>query len=542
MSQLTKAGVFPKITRVVFLDQRRGQELINYWWRKTGGKSLSRAIGLLVVTGLMAASVQGAELKEMKLNLEKAKLALSEKRYEEAAKLLEEVVAAEPDNTDALRYLGLAQMGLKDFKAAEQSFAQALAKNPSWTNCRLDHVWALVELKRPDAALAEIESVLAAEPENARGLYLKGQALLLKNDYAAAAVAFQNAASLDPAIAQDCMVYLGVCQDRLGQTDLAREALLNAQALDPASATGQTASAYLERLEKGAKPGKVKRVEGSLTVLYQNDSNVATVADERMLPEDVSHKADSRMVVLASVLGRPLLTDYWTTEARYTFYGSRQFKEDNYNLMVHQGLLGGYYRTLVHKRPLTLRIQGLYQWAGLGKDYDYYSTIWRVIPSAYLQETDRLMTEFSYYVESETFEDPGEGDLDRDNRADQILLAQYLGFLDNRVVLKLAGRFIYEDANGRDYDVSRMAGMAELRLPLWSKARALAGFEYEYRDYFNNRGKRRDEIIIYSARLEQEIIKHLTLYGDANFNDYNSTLSGFDYDRNIYSAGLIAWY
>ena len=114
---------------------------------------------------LLAAGAQAAELKETQINLEKAKLAISDQHYQEAAELLKPVVAVEPDNAEALRYLGLAQIGLSDFKAAEQSLARALKKDPSLLGARLDHAWAAIELKQPDPALADLEAVLAKEPD-----------------------------------------------------------------------------------------------------------------------------------------------------------------------------------------------------------------------------------------------------------------------------------------------------------------------------------------------------------------------------------------
>jgi tetratricopeptide (TPR) repeat protein len=487
---------------------------------------------------LLAAGAQAAELKETQINLEKAKLAISDQHYQEAAELLKPVVAVEPDNAEALRYLGLAQIGLSDFKAAEQSLARALKKDPSLLGARLDHAWAAIELKQPDPALADLEAVLAKEPDLPRAVYLQGHALMLKKDYAAAAAAFEKAAGLDPKLAQPALVYSGICQDKAGQSEKAKEALLNAQALDTSSPLGKAAGDYLDRLEGKAQPEKLKRFEMSASLLYQYDTNVAAVANEEELPPKVAHREDSRGVVLIGLLGRPLLTKNWETEANYAFYASQHTEADEFNLMVHQGTLGGTYHTNLSRYPLRLRLRASYQWAGLGEGYEYYSTTMRLLPAAFLQESDRTITEFSYYVESQTFDQPGEGPLDRDNIADQLLLAQYLGFLNNRAWLKLAARFTFVDANGQDYDSSRVAGLAELRLPLWKKAEGLAGFDYEYREYFNSTGHRRDEVYVYRAQVEQQIVKHLSGYISGVFNDYNSNLTGFTYDRNIFTAGL----
>jgi len=496
------------------------------------------AAGLLALLGLLAPGVGAAETKEWQINLEKAKLAVSARQFQEAAELLKPVVAAEPDNVEALRYLGLAQIGLDDFTAAEQSLSQALARDPNLVGARLDRAWALIELKKPEAALADLEIVLAKEPDLPRAVYFQGHALMLKKDYAGAAAAFEKASALDPKLAQAALLHAGVCRDKLGQGEKAREALLNAQALDASSPLGKAAGDYLDQLEGKGRPEKRKRFEASASLLYQYDTNVAAVANEELLPQNLKHREDGRGVVLIGLLGRPLVTKNWETEANYCFYASQHEKADEFNLMVHQGILGGTYSTNLSRYPLRLRLRASYQWAGLGESYEYFSTTMGFLPSAFLQESDRNITEFSYHVESETFAQPGVGPLDRDNIADQLLLGQYLGFLNNRAWLRVAGRFTFVDANGQDYDSSRIAGLAEVRLPLWKKAEALAGFDYEHRDYFNSSGHRRDEVYVYRAQVEQQIIKHLSGYISAVFNDYNSNLTAFTYERNIFTAGL----
>jgi len=513
--------------------RKRGEQMMRSW--RIG-------IAFLAVAWLMAASVRGAELKEARLNLEKAKLALSDARYQEAVGLLQEVLAAEPENTEALQYLGLGQIGLKDFKAAEQTLARALAQDPSLLNARLDRAWALIELKQPDPALAELLTALASEPDYPRAIYLQGQALLLKKDYAAAAAALEKAAGLDPKLAQSALAFAAACRDKMGDTEKAKEGFLNAQALDPSSPMGKAAADYLDQMEGKAKPEKARKFEAGALLSYQFDSNVAAVANEQTLPKGVEDEADGRGVVLASFVARPLTAQNWTTEARYYFYASKHFELDEYNLMLHQGVLGATYGTKLSRYPLRLRLRALYQWSGLGENYEYYSAIWRILPTALLQESERSLTEFSYAVETEKFEDPGEGELDRDNVADQILLAQHLGFLQNRGWLKLGVRFTSVDADGQDYDSSRLAGLAQVRVPLWKKAQGLAGFEYEYREYINHPGNRRDEIFSYRGQMEQEIVKHLSVYLAGKINNHNSTLAGFDYDRNIYSVGLRGWY
>ena len=495
-------------------------------------------MGLCVLLWLLAAAALAAELKEPQIAVEKAKLALSAQQYQEAADLLQPVVAAQPDNTEALHYLGVAQIGLKDFKGAEKSLAQALAKDPSLVAARLDRAWALLELKKADEALAELETVLAKEPDLPRAVYFKGHALLLKKDYAGAAAAFDRAAGLDPKLAQPALFYAGVCREKLGQGDKARESFLNAQALDSASPLGKASSDYLDRLEGKGQTENRKRFEASASVLYQYDTNVAAVANDEKLPQNVAHRQDSREVLLVGLLGRPLLTKTWTTEAGYYFYASQHAREDEYNLMMHQGILGGTYRTSVSRYPLQLRLRAQYQWAGLGESYDYYSTIWRLLPSAFLQENNRSITELNYAIASENFAKPGEGPLNRNNLSDQILLAQYLGFFQNRAWLKVGARLMMVNADGQEYDSNRYAGLVELRCPPWKKAEVLGGFQYEYRDYFRSSGNRRDEVLVYSLRLDQEIVKHLSAYVSADWSTYNSTLQPFDYQRDIYTVGV----
>lgn len=93
---------------------------------------------------------------------DKAVAAVEDENYQTAARLLLDVVRQQPDNTDALNYLGFSLRKLHDYDRAIAFYQKALAVDPNHTGANEYLGEAYVELGRIDKAkerLAKLEAL-----------------------------------------------------------------------------------------------------------------------------------------------------------------------------------------------------------------------------------------------------------------------------------------------------------------------------------------------------------------------------------------------
>ncbi len=115
---------------------------------------------------------------ELLTNRSTALLALE--RYEAAARDASELAGAMPGAFGAWFNLGLAQAGLEDWSAAEQSLARALQINPHDINCRLE--WLIAVARNAPDRLPEIPAVVLEQARQLLPALTRLIAALTAND------------------------------------------------------------------------------------------------------------------------------------------------------------------------------------------------------------------------------------------------------------------------------------------------------------------------------------------------------------------------
>lgn len=87
-------------------------------------------------------------------------------------------VEKDPKDVEAMAALGNANLALKRFDHAKDWYERALKVDPARTEIRMDLAIALRFLGKTDDAIAELNRVLAKDPQNAAALYNLGVILL----------------------------------------------------------------------------------------------------------------------------------------------------------------------------------------------------------------------------------------------------------------------------------------------------------------------------------------------------------------------------
>lgn len=94
-----------------------------------------------------------------------------------AAALFRRSLAAQPDQPHVRNNLGNCCMDLSRFAEAAAAYAQALAQNADYTGARLNLALAQIALQQPAAAQTTLQPEIRAHPENARAWAILGRAL-----------------------------------------------------------------------------------------------------------------------------------------------------------------------------------------------------------------------------------------------------------------------------------------------------------------------------------------------------------------------------
>jgi cytochrome c-type biogenesis protein CcmH/NrfG len=114
-------------------------------------------------------------------------------------KKLEDTLTAEPKNFEALRELGNIRYDERNFMEAAALYQRALEVRPDDINVRSDRGGALLQARRVDEAIAELQRVLATEPTHPQALFILGVALIEgKNDREGALASWRKLVASHP--------------------------------------------------------------------------------------------------------------------------------------------------------------------------------------------------------------------------------------------------------------------------------------------------------------------------------------------------------
>jgi protein O-GlcNAc transferase len=187
-------------------------------------------------------------------------------QVDRAANIYRKVLAHNPDNSDALHYLGLVEAGAGSFERANSLIARSLELQPSNTKFRENYATvlcqagrydlaiktcdkglrstprsvyllyisaaALFKLRRLPESLQRFDKLLAVQPDHLVGINERGSVLAEMKEYEKALIAFQKALGFDPKFA-DAHLNIGNLFGELSRNEEAKSSLEKALALNP---------------------------------------------------------------------------------------------------------------------------------------------------------------------------------------------------------------------------------------------------------------------------------------------------------------------
>jgi Flp pilus assembly protein TadD len=163
---------------------------------------------------------------------------LSQRAYGLAARVLEEADALEPLPFGPRRGLAMALAQAERYQDAVKQLSILLALAPDDLALRTARTRAQVVLGHERAALADVEFLVRAQPEDVEHQLLHGKILARMGRYSEAVLVFEKVLTLEAAADQLSIAHadIGSAQGQMGDADAAEKGYRTALALDPGNA------------------------------------------------------------------------------------------------------------------------------------------------------------------------------------------------------------------------------------------------------------------------------------------------------------------
>ncbi|WP_243372535.1 tetratricopeptide repeat protein [Geotalea sp. SG265] len=486
-----------------------------------------RLLLLLVVTLLPSISLASQEL------LERGIAEYREERFEEAQESLAAAQQEQPLSSTAAYYLGLALKETGNPERAVANLKQSLKLDPPVTDAYPE----LIELLYQQNNLAEAEKFIAgaekAGVRPARVSFLRGQVLAGTGDNQGATDAFVKARELDPALTQQVDFQLAQIYLKQGNREKAQESLESVISGDPSSDLAGFAREYQRRLTAAA-PRNWHLFAG---VNLQYDDNVVVKPSQDIpglvLPgaRDWSSSQNLRLLYDMPAKGP------WLFTTQYSLYNNSYFKRDEYSQLSQGITLSPAYR-LTSGTMLSLPVSFNYTLLR----YEAYANQVAVKPTAtfFFAEDHLGQASFGYTRRNYLQNTAAVENRDANGYAGQLgyiyIFAGEKGFFNLRYELSL------EDAKGNNWSYLGNRLNADILLPITVKTNAIVALEGFWQNYSNAHSvyglKRNDTTLTATITLSRQVVEGLF----ANLQYFHasdfSNIPLYEYDRNVYSAGV----
>jgi tetratricopeptide (TPR) repeat protein len=456
--------------------------------------------------------------------------------YEEALDTLLTVRYQQPASSMAAFYLGLTYKQLKDYRQAEIHLRDALDLSPPVIDAYVELAEALYTLDRTDESLRLIEKSEKEGIRTAYAAFLKGLVLLKKDRTGEAIKAFTRAKELDNSLEQPSDFQIAMAHIQAQRFEDAKKSLRAIEQIDPASDLASFAKEYEKALERTV--GIYRPWQFRAGLAYQFDTNVILKPTTQIPGVSISGEEDSSIAGTFNASYAPLFKSPYFLRFYYNFYSNTYFNLNSYNLIAQNlSVVPGYnFSEAAFSMPLSY---AYYLIDGRG-----YMGLLSIRPTLqFIVRPNHLVQVSAGYDKRELFDGPLHSDEDRDGHVFNASAGYIHTFKQGKGALSLAYEFSNEDTDGKNWANlgSRFLFSLLIPEPVRKTDFVLSG-DFLLQHYKNTHSvfgvKRKDETFTISATLLAELVKGLNLNLQYSYIRADSNIAVYDYDRNIYTAGL----
>jgi tetratricopeptide (TPR) repeat protein len=468
--------------------------------------------------------------------LEKGIEQYKSENYEEAVDILANARKEQPDSSVAAFYLGITYKQLREYRLAEKNLRDAIQLTPPVKDAYLELAEVLFVLEQ----LNEAEGwALKSEQEGiktANAVFMRGLILAKRDRTDEAVDAFNKAKVLDKALSQSADFQIAMAQIKKQSFEDARKSFSAIQEIDPTSELASFAKEYERSLTRTLDMYKPWRF--SFGVAYQYDDNVILKPTTDIPGVEITGERDSSIIATLGVIYSPRLKGPFFLNCQYNLYTDTYFAVNTHNLVTHTISVnpGVNFQKGFVSAPLSYS----HIWVHGGE----YMGVLSMKPALQFAFNPSNIGRISLgYEKRELLKAPIDSDEDRDGNVFSASAGYIHPFAQGRGLFNALYEFTYDNTDGKNWDNTGNRFSLGLLLPslIWKTNLILSGDVF-LQDYKNTHTvfekQRRDNTYTVSANLVREIVRGLYMNLQYSYTRADSNITVYDYDRNIYTAGI----
>ena len=468
---------------------------------------------------------------------------LNQKNLSVALQQFEAAIAADAKGVEAHYYLGVTQASANKDKVAEGHFLKALEIDRTFLPARLDLGVLYYQTGKDQKAMEAFKAVEIIDPGRARVHYYQGLILRRTGSAAASQAKLEKAVSLDASLAGAIRFQTAIAHYEAGAFDSARAAFQAVLSLAPNRNLSEASQGFINKIDTAAA-GK-KPWEFSMSLGFQYDDNVVLDSGNAALPTGIKEKDDFVGVIYLQGKYEWFKKDHWRSDVQYSFYQNLHFESslNDFNIQDQRLSLSAYRQFGMNEAGLIYTLQ----YATLGGED--YMTAHSIGPKFLWMHSELHFTEIDYRYGMKDFKDisplftnNGERDVDTHQ-----LGVSHTHLFGEKGKTYMGYRFEKEDAGSsvREDDWTYDGHEIKLGLvaPPWQQWVLSLEASATRRDYSNSneadpsRRKREDDDLLFVAVLSHPMTEHTQISAQYLYQQNDSNIAIYDYDRNI--IGLI---
>jgi Tfp pilus assembly protein PilF len=468
------------------------------------------ALSLAVSWILLTATAQGAraaDREDFQRELSRGLVLLEVGQHAEALSALRRASRMQPERIDLRLRVAALEARLGEDGLAEKHLRELLAKDPDQTDALRELGGLLVARNRPNEAEMILRRTIANRSQDGVAHFYLGLALFAQEKEADARASFVRTAALQKSLASQAHYHHALSHLRTGEAKEARERLLAAVGADSDEPTVLRAKRAIEEMDRREAQGG-KRWDLSLVIGAMFDSNVPLLPDlagELPLPPGtnlieggtvLTTAAAARLSTEIAFEGRPIMGKH-TVGLGGGIYQSKHIPESVLSAFAppvfDQTALGAYAYYAFNHRIGTMPMRAEIS-AGLVESLldtfrqtnHFLQTPW-VRPSFSLAYTRWGALRFSYRAALQNF---ATGNLEgtREDRDGLEHVAQLENFflLGRRVDLRLGLLAGFFGADGDNWDTTFTGVALDARVRILAALELWGGVDYFHRDFLHS--------------------------------------------------------
>jgi tetratricopeptide (TPR) repeat protein len=477
-------------------------------------KTAARRLSALLIWLLLLCAVLGSVKASLvwsqvptnaPVHIDRAVVAYEQKRYDDALKELQEALRAEPQNVEALYYLGVVYLTLNRPSEGQAALEKGLALRPGNADFSFQLGISFFNQQDYDKAEPLLRQVFQVEPTRPNLGYYLGFIEYRKKNYREALALLKANIPSDDSFDNLAHFYSGLAMTALGFPREGRVALNEAMRLQPVSPLTTPAQRFGEILDRAAE--EKRRFVGGIRLGVLYDTNVpalpsgGTDVASQAVRQSQARKDSSGELAAVNMtyvwLRNPDWPD-WEGAASYGFLQTYYNYLPQFNQQIHTPTLGLTYTGSLLQMPYAAGSLVTYEFTLLGNSK--YSERWIVNP--YFTLSENQSNEFSnattlqyrfqhknFFNDREVIKPPPVGISEvRDANNYMIGPLHVFRFANGRHLIQLGYQYDFEDAQGKDWTYSGQRALAGGQYTLsWGDIRLVYNLDLQWRAYkYNN--------------------------------------------------------